>query len=271
MGASEYTATIEIEALDPDTVPPPPRADSFPVPILDGGGLYGGGSNAPPALHHDAGLFASAQVPASGAVLVSLGMSLTKAGFDEWFKVRSPTDAVFVHGACGGCVVDEWDDATDPGWANAFTNLAAKGLTGADVDVVWMSVTREQHLAASVSDLETILLRIKEKYPNARQVFVFNRTYGGFRTKGTVEPAAWEDGQSVRQFVLNHLGETAPWIGWTGDVWANGDTPRSDGLYWTRADFQSDGIHYSATGKVKFGKLVRDQFEASPFTAWYQP
>jgi hypothetical protein len=243
--------------------------DEFPTPIMDGDGLYGGGSNSPPAFHAAAGLVSEAQVPDSGAVMISLGMSITYAAFTEWSKVKSPSDAVFVHGACGGCVADEWDELSDPGWKNALANLASEGLTGADVDVVWMSVTREQNKAASVESLETILLRIREAYPNIRQVFLSNRPYGGYRVKGTAEPEAWGDGVTIRQFVLNHLGETTPWIGWAGDVWANGEAPRSDGLQWFRMDFKEDGLHYSAEGRRKLALLVRDQFEQSQFTEWY--
>lgn len=266
LGAPTGPCGITVSDCDP---PPPTLADSFPVPIMDGAGLYGGGSNQAPAFHHDAGLVAASQVPDSGAVIASLGMSITRIAFEEWFNVRSPTDAVFVRGACSGCVVDEWDTLDGPGWQNAFSQLAAKGLTAADVDVVWMSVTREQNKAASVADLETILLRIREAYPNVRQVFVFNRTYGGYRVKGTAEPMAWQDGVSVRQFVLNHMGETTPWIGWAGDVWAYGDRPRADGLQWFRSDFADDGLHYSREGREKLGRLVRDQFESNPFTEWY--
>lgn len=261
------TEPCEVTALDCDISTQ--AADSFPVPIMDGDGLYGGGSNQPPAFHHSAGLAAASQVPDSGAVLISLGMSITRDAFRQWYWDKSPTDAVFVHGACGSCVVHDWETRDGEGWKHAFHYLQAKGLTGADVDVVWMSVTRTQVEAANVAELENILLRIREVYPNVRQVFVTNRTYGGYRVKGTAEPMAWQDGLAVRNFVLNHMGETTPWIGWGGDVWAYGNTPRSDGLQWSRSDFGNDGLHYSREGQKKLGRIVRDQFEASPFTRWY--
>lgn len=261
------TGPCGITDCDP---PPPPvaRADSFPVSIMDGAGLYGGGSNAPPAFHHDAGLAAATQVPTSGAVMVSLGMSITRAGFEAWSEIAA-TDAVMVNGACSGCTTGSWLEFTDRGWVHAFEKLTQASRTPADVDVVWMSVTGSVTAAARVSDLETILVRIREAYPNAQQVFVSNRTYGGYKVNVTAEPGAWEDGPVVREFVLNHLGETAPWVGWAGDVWANGEEPRSDGLQWFHSDFNDDGLHYSVEGKAKFGRLVRDQFVASPFTGWY--
>ena len=261
---------LPTDPLPTDSLPTPTRTDAVPIPIMDGGGLYGGGSNTPPAAHIAAGLAAAAQVPASGAVFTSLGMSLTKNIFDSWRSTAS-TDVIMVNGACGGCVVSAWTSLTRVGWQNAFQQLALAGLTGDDVDVVWMSVTKQQNVAATQADLERIFAAINQAYPNVRQVFVSNRTYGGYRTTGSAEPMAWQDGVAVKQFVLNHLGETDPWVGWAGDLWANGETPRSDGLQWFRADFKDDGLHYSPIiGTPKVGALARDQFEASPFTGWYQ-
>jgi hypothetical protein len=134
-----------------------------------------------------------------------------------------------------------------------------------------MSVTAEQTQAANVEDLEAILTLIKSAYPNVRQIFVSNRTYGGYRANGSAEPEAWKDGIVVRNFVLAHLGEMHPWIGWAGDLWANGDNARSDGLEWLRSDFGDDGLHYGPAGREKLGRLLREDFEESPFTEWYQP
>lgn len=255
---------------------PPSGSDAYPTPIMDGGGLYGNGSNDAPPAHYSAGLAAASQVPASGAVMVSLGQSITRMPFAEWQEIAE-TDAIMVNGACGGCTVSAWlpgavNRLGRKGWVNSFDSLAARGLSREDVDVVWMSVTKTQTEAATTAELETILDLVDEAYPNVKQVFVFNRTYGGYRTDGSAEPGAWQDGVAVKGLVLNHLGETEPWIGWAGDVWANGDAPRSDGLTWTRADFKDDGLHYSPViGTAKVGALVEAQFEANPFTAWYQP
>jgi hypothetical protein len=238
---------------------------------MDGGGLYGDASNAPPSFHYDAGLAAAAQVPDSGAVLVSLGMSITKAAFEGWIQSNPSTDAVLVNTACGGCVVGSWTSLSGEGWVHSMQELARSGMDQSDVDVVWMSVTEEQTKAARAADLEAILVLIRQEYPNVKQVFVSNRTYGGYRVNGSAEPEAWKDGLAVREFVLNHLGETAPWVGWGADLWANGSTPRSDGLEWLREDFGPDGLHYSDAGRSKVAGLAERPFESSPFTRWYGP
>lgn len=253
-----------------DCDPPPAWADSFPVPVMNGAGLYGGGCNVPPAFHHDAGLVAAAQVPASGAVLISLGQSIANAAFEEW-SLNASTDAVMVNGACGGCTFDNgaWVHLDKKGWRKSFEALGRLGLTREDVDVVWMSVTHSQTKGATADQLDALLPVIREAYPNLKQLFVSNRTYAGYRTNGSGEPSVWTEGQAVREFVLRHLGETGPWIGWAGDLWSYGDSPRSDGFFMARSDFRDDGLHYTSGGKLKVGLLARDQFHASPFTPWY--
>ena len=47
-----------------------------------------------------------------------------------------------------------------------------------------------------------------------------------------------------------------PWISWGPYLWADGETPRSDGWLWRCSDFQDDGTHPSFLGAVKVGGQV---------------
>jgi hypothetical protein len=268
---SEAPRPVEPEAIDRIAV-----TDSFPVPLIDGGGLYGQGQNTPPAAHRAAGVASGAMVPASGAVVATIGMSNTQIEFDD-FASRARTDARLVDTACLRCVARGWDGGrVDRAWDRADASLANAGLEGSDVDVVWLKVTTEQHLAVTTASLEAILGQIKVRWPNVRQVFVSDRIYAGYiealpRGYTSGEPqGGWAAGPAVRQFVLNHLGETDPFVDWGPYLWANGSTPRSDGLAWNRADFRPDGVHPNAQGAAKVGTRLAQFFASSPATEWYR-
>jgi hypothetical protein len=51
--------------------------------------------------------------------------------------------------------------------------------------------------------------------------------------------------------------------------WANGLTPRSDGLTWLSSDY-TDGKHPSVSGSTKVVDLMMNYFKASPFSqCWF--
>ncbi|CAN5780184.1 hypothetical protein BH20GEM1_BH20GEM1_17270 [soil metagenome] len=75
---------------------------------------------------------------------------------------------------------------------------------------------------------------------------------------------------AAREFILSHLGEGDPWIGWGPYLWANGSEPRSDGLVWLREDYREDGLHLSAQGLSKAAGMLDAWFKVSPLTGWYR-
>jgi uncharacterized protein YjdB len=111
---------------------------------------------------------------------------------------------------------------------------------------------------------------LRTQYPNLQQVFLHARIYAGYAqtTASNPEPFALEQSLAIKYLVMaqslqlyngttdpvaGDLLTNCPWVGWGYYMWANGETPRADGLTWNAAtDYQTTGgsayIHPSATG-----------------------
>ena len=147
-----------------------------------------------------------------------------------------------------------------------------------------------------------ILRAAKTRWPNLRQAFLSSRLYGGYSTTDhSAEPYPYEYGFAVKWLIqaqilqtrsggvsvdatagdLNYANGKVPWTAWGPYVWANGDTPRSDGLVWCNGqtsapcsaenDYISDGTHPNAQGDQKVTSLLVNFFLNSPYTPWFRP
>jgi lysophospholipase L1-like esterase len=272
------------------------------------GGLYPGGSNARPA-SHDVNADSYARVAlldpdgvpdaATGqVVLLTIGMSNTNAESLAFLPLANadPTKnagVVLVNGAQGG-----WDArrVADPTvnstfWSTIDARLAAAGVTPRQVQVVWLKEaeagpTQTFPVDAQVlqRDLETIVQIVKSRYPNAQQVYNSSRIYAGYAVTGlNPEPFAYQAGFAVRWMIEKQLADapllnfdptrgalTAPWLAWGPYLWADGLNPRSDGMVWECADFQSDGTHPSSSGSAKVAQALLRFFQTDPIASrWY--
>jgi hypothetical protein len=209
------------------------------------------------------------------------------------------THLVIVNGANGGAGADTWDEPDDGNYDRVNrTWLQDRNLTVEQIQIAWVKQALP-HPTVSLpaananayeleQDLGEIVRAMKVRWPNLRIVFFSSRTYGGYATTTTnPEPFAYETAFSARgvieaQIVQARTGAIdaqsgdvglaggAPWLAWGPYLWADGETPRADGLVWLRSDFGDDGTHPSVLGERKVGTLLLDFLKSSPFAqCWF--
>jgi hypothetical protein len=159
--------------------------------------------------------------------------------------------------------------------------LAQAGLTPQQVQVIWLKEANAGPTLPFPSDaqqlqgqLDAIANVIKDRYPNTRLCFLSSRIYAGYATTAlNPEPWSYQSGFSVKWLIADQIAGKpslnfnpgagpveSPWLGWAAYLWADGLTPRSDGLIWQCTNFQSDGTHPSASGAEKVGMLLMKFF-----------
>jgi hypothetical protein len=298
----EKAKAARAKGSEPDKRPdaPPPKPPVGLVPLTDmtanqqykgeDGGLYGGGSNTPPADHLRAALDQAAAIRplnASGQsaddgkiVLLSIGMSNTTQEFSG-FARRVNQDAhrraglVVVDGAQGGQAAAEWARPSPAGrgdpWKVLDERLQSAGVSRAQVQVVWIKQANKmpaqhgefpRHADVLKQDMAQLVAKLKAALPNLRIAYLSGRTYAGYaRSALNPEPYAYESAFAMRWLIqdqikgepaLNWKEGKAPLLLWGPYLWADGTNGRKiDDLKFAPEDFASDGTHPSDSGRAK--------------------
>jgi lysophospholipase L1-like esterase len=259
------------------------------------GGLYMFGSNRPPLDYRWMGQ-AHAQLivplnakgnpdPNGRLVLLSIGMSNTTQEFST-FKPMADADPqknpklTIVDGAQGGQDAEIIRNPSAQYWTIVDQRLTAAGVTPNQVEAAWLkeAVAGESRtFPADAVELENALRDIvgimRTRYPNLQIVFLSSRIYAGYATTTlNPEPHAYNSAFSVKWLIEEHINSLGdgPWLDWGPYLWADGLTPRSDGLIWECADFQSDGTHPSASGRQKVANMLLDFFKTNEMAVgWF--
>jgi hypothetical protein len=207
---------------------------------------------------------------------------------------------VIVNGAADGQDVATWTSPASPNYDRIRTaRLNPLGLSENQVQAAWVKLATARPVAALPSDtadanvfltsLGQVVRTLKIRYPNLQLVFLSSRTYGGYATIDvSPEPFAYEEGFSVKWAIesqmnevrgmpgnpaagsLDYVKKSAPLMLWGPYLWANGATPRSDGVSWLRADFEEDGTQPSQSGETKVAAILLEFFKSSPYTrCWF--
>ena len=271
------------------------------------GGLYPGGSNVRPPAHESAGLAETASVvprdaagapdPVSGRiVLLTIGMSNTSQESNAFASVanqdpeRHPR-VMIVNGAQGGQTAAVISDPNAAFWAVIDQRLADRGVTREQVQALWYKEANAQpsggfpaHAETLRAQSERIMAIIRARYPNARLCYCSSRIYAGYATTAlNPEPYAYESGFSIKWLIEEQIaGDAAlnfdpdegavvsPWLSWGPYLWADGLSPRSDGLVWECADLSADGTHPSPQGAAKVAAMLLQFFKTDATTRpWF--
>ncbi|MDZ7343351.1 MAG: T9SS type A sorting domain-containing protein, partial [candidate division KSB1 bacterium] len=265
------------------------------------GGLYPNGSNFLPGAHKAAGLLAAAQIRPlnqAGSVdflngkigLIAIGPSFATMEFSA-FKIlvaHDPTvnpELVLVDGAQSGKSASQFADTTDQVWTVIAQRLADANVTRQQVQVAWVKSVNTIHNAGFpadqtklANDLAQIARNLKAKFPNIKLAYFTSRSYGGY---GNNEPYPYETGFAVKWLIerqinadttLRFVGANAkaPWLAWAPYLWADGTTPRQDGVTWECSDYQDDGVHPSLSGRAKVARMLLTFFKTdSTASSWF--
>jgi hypothetical protein len=206
---------------------------------------------------------------------------------------------VLVNGARASQTADSWLMPAQPNYDYVRDrDLAPAGVTEAQVQVAWVKLANPgPAISLPSADAEAyrlltqwaeVLRAMKVRYKNLQMVYLASRSYAGYaRIPLSPEPYAYEYGFTVKWLVQAQIDQrrsghidprvgnldaesVVPWIAWGAYFWADGLNPRSDGLTWTRADFENDGTHKSQQGEEKEAAMLLAFFKREPTArSWF--
>ena len=270
------------------------------------GGMYGAGMNVPPKDHQKATEQALGQIqplnaagkpdPKGQIVLVSISMSNATQEFSRFKQIadadkQKSSQLTIVDCAQGGQAMAEWVSADAATWKEADRRIQRAGVSPEQVQVAWVKLANkgprgdlETHGRKLQKDTLAVIQNAKRKFPNLQIIYMSSRIYGGY-SGGALnpEPYAYESAFPVRWMIqdqiagkpeLNHDAThgavKAPVLLWGPYMWADGITPREDGLKWTRDDLGPDSTHPSEAGRNKVAKMLLTFFSEDPLAkSWF--
>lgn len=226
--------------------------------------------------------------------VVFLGMGASTAG-NTWNHFVDIVDTAaglnpcmqVINACLGAKGLEIMNDTTYNNWYwtdNIMPKIRMKGSTPAQVQAVWVKTASKVDTTMifpsqpeGIADKYEILMGVlHNRFPNLKMVFISGFFYGGYADTlkefydVVSEPGSYWNSFAVKWVVerqimgdpdLKFTGPTkrSPFIAWGPYVWADGNNPNSEGLFWNcEADFAWDGGGYHLTnlGKDKEAHLL---------------
>jgi hypothetical protein len=253
------------------------------------GGLYTDKKNEPPSAYAETGVALGATVQpldrnghpslSGKIVMISIGMSNTSHEFLQFIQLaeadaRKNPSLVMIDAAREGAAATEIAVPYGDYWTHVDRQLQGSEISASQVQVVWLktALARDRRSFPENAQLLQRTLRsiveiLGAKFPQLKLVYISSRTYGGYSESDlSPEPGAYESGFGVKWFIEERINNSRPdrsipWVSWGPYLWADGLTPRSDGLIWERSNFEPDGVHTSPQGGLKVARMLLEFFQ----------
>ena len=253
------------------------------------GGLYPNGKNSRPSAYEDAGVALGATVQPVGRdgkpsisgkiVMISIGMSNTSRQFSQFIRLagadaRKNPSLLMIDAARNGAAATQIAVPFGDYWIHVDRQLQRCEVSPAQVHVAWLkaALAREprgfpENARLLRRTLRSIVGILRTKFRQLKLVYVSSRTYGGYSESNlSPEPSAYESAFAVKWLIEERINNPSPdssipWVSWGPYLWADGLTPRSDGLSWERSDFEPDGVHTSPQGALKVATMLLEFFQ----------
>jgi Secretion system C-terminal sorting domain len=273
------------------------------------GGLYAGGSNKPSGAFLQEllsranairPLDSNGQVSNSGKIVfIGVGASNPRTEFAAFQQMldtfRNVNPALITVNTCiGGQGVQKMNDPADNYWKSAAHMYDSMQVHPNQVQVAWIETENTQKgdtvfpaaPMALVQDLRILLQTLKQKYPNLKLCYLSARAYSGWANsgmgKGLEHPRDYFNGWACKWlidsaaagksgFVYSGSAPEIPMPVYATYMWTNKGDVRNDGFSIDcSTDIGNDGLHLSAAGEQKLGKLIFDFFSKDNSSApWF--
>ena len=262
-------AFVDAVAVDLSSFPEP-RYPSFEVPRS--------------AEHQAAGIAAGESVSADAIVAV-LGYSTTNMIFRQ-YENAVETDFKLVNAALPGMDIERWA-SREVAFPRAIETIQ-EATGSADPDIAERVEVLIVQIAIAGTDTERVeyvrslineTIRVSRiHFPNVKQVYLVGREFGGWSKQdapdGSVfagEPGNWALSIAIDRAVADNAGRPdGVWVGAGPYMWANGDTPRADGLTWSEELFKEDGRHLRDPAAKNAALMIHEFFLNDETAPWYE-
>ena len=221
-------------------------------------------------------------------IILSLGPSNPHKIFDgintaEYNDANFGENIRFVNGAIGGIDFNDILNITGPYWLQVDSILQSQNISASEVQVIFCiedDLLNHDTTIARAFELKEnyiqLLEQIRLKYPNCVLFLAGDKGYNNYSNEERFsEPKGYLNGWAIKLLVEDYINGNLPeypFINWLDYYWADGDTPRWDGLTYHLSDFIGpDYIHLTTEKAQELGLATHEKLKSDQGALyWYK-